>query len=135
LELHPAKIFLGEGECFDWFLFWECLAIISGGKIATALLIMGIPILDVVWVIVRRLFFDRQSITQADRQHLHHRLLDVGFSHRGAVIFLYVVTAIFGLSSIWQVTGGKIKTLVALVVFMAILAYYLLFKHKRAVKS
>ncbi len=132
---HPAKIFLGEGGSVLIGFVLGVLAIISGGKIATALLIMGIPILDVVWVIVRRLFFDRQSITQADRQHLHHRLLDVGFSHRGAVIFLYVVTAIFGLSSIWQVTGGKIKTLVALVVFMAILAYYLLFKHKRAVKS
>jgi len=132
---HPAKIFLGEGGSVLIGFMLGVLAIISGGKIATALLIMGIPILDVAWVIIRRVFFDKHSLAKADRKHLHHRLLDIGFSHQRAVIFLYVITAIFGLSSIWQGTVGKVKTLAILLVFMAILAYYLVFRYKKQNQS
>ncbi|MFH1667896.1 MAG: MraY family glycosyltransferase [Candidatus Komeilibacteria bacterium] len=128
---HPAKIFLGEaGSTFIGFIL-GVLAIISGGKIATALLIMGIPILDVVWVIMRRTLFERSSMAQADRKHLHHRLLDIGFSHPRAVIFLYFVTGIFGLSSIFQGTQGKVKTLLFMIFFMLILAYYLVWKYRK----
>ncbi|OIO45861.1 MAG: hypothetical protein AUJ28_03415 [Parcubacteria group bacterium CG1_02_37_51] len=129
---HPAKIFLGEaGSTFIGFSL-GVLALISGGKIATALLIMGIPILDVVWVIMRRTIMERKSMAQADRKHLHHRLLDIGFSHPRAVIFLYFVTGIFGLSSIFQGTQGKIKTLLFMIFFMLILAYYLVWKYKKS---
>ncbi|MFW0837636.1 MAG: glycosyltransferase family 4 protein [Candidatus Komeilibacteria bacterium] len=128
---HPAKIFLGEGGSTLVGFMLGILAIISGGKIATALLIMGIPILDVAWVIMRRLLVERHSIAQADRQHLHHRLLSVGLSHRGAVIFLFIITAGFGLMSIWQNTKGKIITLLFLVVFMVFLAYSLVRRQER----
>lgn len=98
---HPAKIFLGEGGSLITGFLLGSLAIISGGKIATALLIMGIPILDVVWVIVRRTFIEHRSpFHTADRKHLHFRLLDVGFSHRGAVLFLYFLTAVFGVTTL-----------------------------------
>lgn len=128
---HPAKIFLGEGGSVFIGFMLGVLAIISGGKIATALLIMGIPILDVAWVIVRRTFFDKKSIAKADKKHLHHRLLDIGFSHSQAVIFLYVITGIFGFSSIWQQTYGKLVTLAILLIFMLILAYYLVWRYKK----
>ena len=71
-------------------------------------------------------------MAQADRKHLHHRLLDIGFSHPRAVIFLYFVTGIFGLSSIFQGTQGKIKTLLFMIFFMLILAYYLVWKYKKS---
>ncbi|MBL7022149.1 undecaprenyl/decaprenyl-phosphate alpha-N-acetylglucosaminyl 1-phosphate transferase [Patescibacteria group bacterium] len=125
---HPAKIFLGEGGSVFIGFILGVLAIISGGKIATALLVMGIPILDVAWVIIRRVFFNHGRIAQADRKHLHHRLLDTGLSHRQTVIFLYVITGIFGLVSISQQTMGKLTTLGILVLFMAILAYILVKK-------
>lgn len=129
---HPAKIFLGEGGSVLIGFILGVLAIISGGKIATALLVMGIPILDVAWVIIRRLFFNHGRIAQADKKHLHHRLLDIGLSHRQAVVFLYVITGIFGLISISQQTVGKITTLGILALFMVILAYFLV---KKAPKS
>ena len=125
---HPAKIFLGEGGSVFIGFILGVLAIISGGKIATALLVMGIPILDVAWVIVRRVLFGHGRVAQADKKHLHHRLLDIGLSHRQAVICLYVITGIFGLISIWQGTAGKVTTLVLLMLFMAILAYFLVKK-------
>lgn len=101
---HPAKAFLGEGgSTFTGFLLGS-LAILAGGKIATALLILGIPALDVGWAIIRRLL-GKQHTTRADRGHLHFRLLDAGLTHRQAVLLLYTVTAVFG--SITLVTRGE----------------------------
>ena len=125
---HPAKIFLGEGGSLLIGFVLGVLAILSGGKIATALLVMGIPILDVIWVIIRRLFFNKGHIAQADKKHIHHRLLGIGLSHRQTVVFLYVVTLIFGLFSIWQGTTGKVISFVILALFMAVLAYILVKK-------
>ncbi len=98
------------------------LAIISGGKIATALLIMGIPILDLAWVIIRRLFKDKKSpFKSADRKHLHFRLLDVGFSHRQAVMFLYLLTTIFGTCSLLLHGQQKLVALASVLVVMVLL--------------
>ena len=73
-NFNPAKIFLGEsGSVFIGFML-GVLSIIAGSKIATALLIMGIPILDVVWVIIRRLYTGKK-LSEPDRRHLHHRFL------------------------------------------------------------
>ncbi|MBN1778720.1 MAG: undecaprenyl/decaprenyl-phosphate alpha-N-acetylglucosaminyl 1-phosphate transferase [Candidatus Buchananbacteria bacterium] len=117
---HPAKIFLGEGGSVFCGYILGVLAIISGSKIATALLVMGIPVLDVVWVVIRRLFFDR-SITKGDQKHLHFRLLEIGLSHRQAVIFLYLLTLAFGFSSLFLASFGKIIALLILLIFMVIL--------------
>jgi len=110
---NPASIFLGEsGSLFAGFSL-GVLAIISGGKIATALLILGIPILDVAWVILRRLFY-RRSPFSADRGHLHLRLVDSGLSVRVVVIVLYVLTILFGLSSLFLQSRAKVLALVFL---------------------
>lgn len=95
-NFHPAKIFLGEGGSLLAGYLLATLAIISGGKIATTLLVLGIPVLDTAWVIVRRIFWDKKSPTLADHKHLHFRLLEAGFSHRQAVIVLYVFATLFG---------------------------------------
>ncbi|MFA4937585.1 MAG: MraY family glycosyltransferase, partial [Patescibacteria group bacterium] len=132
---HPAKIFLGEGGSLYIGFMLGVLAIVSGGKIATALLIMGIPILDVVWVIIRRLFWDKKKITQADRKHLHFRLLEVGLSHRQSVLFLYFLTAIFGVSSLFLRTQGKLLALFILGLVMILLASILVVMYKRKIKK
>ncbi|MBU1177712.1 undecaprenyl/decaprenyl-phosphate alpha-N-acetylglucosaminyl 1-phosphate transferase [Patescibacteria group bacterium] len=131
LNFHPARIFLGEaGSTWVGFML-GVLAIISGGKIATALLIMGIPILDVGWVIARRLWFRQSPFKSADRKHLHFRLLDLGFTQRGAVVFFYIVSAIFG--SVALLVEGKYKSLVLalLFIFMFVLGMILVLKAKR----
>lgn len=128
---HPAKIFLGEGGGLFAGLMLGILAIISGGKIATALLIMGIPILDVIWVIVRRVFFEHRPLYAADKKHLHFRLLDVGLSHRGAVLTLYFITAAFGVTSLFLQTWQKLWALAVLLLIMIILAVVLVMVYKR----
>ncbi|MDD2807186.1 MAG: MraY family glycosyltransferase [Patescibacteria group bacterium] len=127
---HPAKIFLGEGGSIFCGFMLGVLAIISGSKIATALLIMGVPILDVLWVIARRLF-EKKSPTASDRKHLHFRLIDVGLSHRQTVIFLYFITAIFGITSLFLHSKGKIYALAMLTIFMVLLALVLVWSYRK----
>ncbi|MFH1890955.1 MAG: MraY family glycosyltransferase, partial [Candidatus Kuenenbacteria bacterium] len=125
---HPARIFLGEsGSVFIGFML-GVLSIISGGKIATALLIMGIPILDVLWVIFRRIFKEKKSPFSGDGKHLHFRLLDTGFSHRGAVLFLYFLTLVFGASSLFLQSQNKVIALAVLGIVMIVLAAVLIKK-------
>lgn len=117
---NPAKIFLGTGGSTLAGFLLGTLAIISGGKIATTLLVFGVPILDAAWVISRRVFLERKSPTQADRKHLHFRLLDSGFSHRAAVITLYAVAALFGALTLVLQSKEKLMTLIVLVVLMIV---------------
>jgi len=130
---HPAKIFLGEsGSLFAGFIL-GVLAIISGGKIATALLILGVPIFDVLWVIFRR-FFEKKSPFLADRQHLHLRLLDIGLSHRQVVLILYTLTTIFGVSALFLQSKQKAYVLLLLLTIMIILGFILVHLHKKKAK-
>ena len=120
-NFHPAKIFLGEGgSTFTGFMI-AALAVISGGKIATALLVLGIPILDVAWVIVNRLWFGTSPFA-GDKKHLHFRLLDIGLSQRQAVMFLYFLALIFGGVAVFLQSVGKLVALLALGIVMLIVA-------------
>lgn len=126
-NFHPASIFLGEsGSLFLGYVL-GVLAIIAGGKIATTLLVMGVPILDVAWVIVRR-WRQRKSIIAGDAWHLHHRLLKSGFSHRGAVLFMYVVSVAFGSLTLVLQSAQKLIALALVAVFMVFLGMWLVWK-------
>ncbi|MFA5021605.1 MAG: MraY family glycosyltransferase [Patescibacteria group bacterium] len=131
---HPAKIFLGEGGSVFCGFMLGILSVISGSKIATALLIMGIPILDVCWIIIQRLW-QGKSFASADNKHLHFRLLDIGLSHRQAVVFLYCLTATFGVISLFLPSQGKIIALGFLVIFMILLATSLIIIYRRKNKK
>lgn len=120
-NFYPAKIFLGEGgSTFTGFMIGT-LAVISGGKIATALLVLGIPILDAAWVIVRRLWF-RRSPFVGDKKHLHFRLLDIGLSQRQAVLLLYFFAAAFGFVAVFLQSLQKLIALGILAAVMLALA-------------
>lgn len=123
---HPARIFLGESGAMVTGFLLGSLAILSGGKIATALLIMGLPILDVVWVMLRRAIVERRSpFRTADRKHLHFRLLDIGLTQRQSVLFLYGVTAVFGSATLFVHGRVKLLVLALLVLLMVMLGVFL----------
>jgi UDP-GlcNAc:undecaprenyl-phosphate GlcNAc-1-phosphate transferase len=119
-NFHPARIFLGEGGSTLLGFLLGTLAIISGGKIATALLCMGVPVLDATWVILRRIF-SKTSPFFGDKKHLHFRLLDVGFTQRQAVIFLWVLSAGFGATALFLQGRQKIYALLVLATIMILL--------------
>lgn len=121
------KILMGDtGSTFLGFII-ATLAIFSGGKVATAFLVLGIPILDMVWVVSRRIFFG-QKFWKGDLKHLHHRLLEVGFSERAVVAFYLIITAFFGFTAVILVSSQqKFFMIIALLLLMLLLAAALIF--------
>jgi len=104
-NFHPARLFLGDcGAMLTGFLL-ACGAVIGVAKTATAVtlitpaVILGIPLCDTLFAILRR-YKNGRHIFRPDREHLHHRLLAIGLSHRGAVLVIYTVSAFLGLSAI-----------------------------------
>jgi UDP-N-acetylmuramyl pentapeptide phosphotransferase/UDP-N-acetylglucosamine-1-phosphate transferase len=96
LNWHPARVIMGDSGAHFLGFSLAIVAIIGGAKIATALLALGLPILDVAWVIFYRLIH-RRSPLEADRGHLHHRLIDGGWSQARVVVFVAGLSAVFGL--------------------------------------
>jgi len=87
-NFHPAAIFMGtSGTMFVGFTL-AVLSILGTAKVAVAILILGVPIIDTFWIIVRRLASKRSPFAP-DRGHIHHRLLDLGLSHTQTVLLIY----------------------------------------------
>jgi UDP-GlcNAc:undecaprenyl-phosphate GlcNAc-1-phosphate transferase len=98
-NFHPAKIFTGTtGVQFVGYTL-AVLAILGSAKVAVALLVLGVPIIDTFWIIVGRLSQRRSPFTP-DRSHIHHRLLDLGLSHRDTVLVIYAICAVLGILSL-----------------------------------
>lgn len=94
-NFHPASIFAGtSGVQFVGYTL-AVLSILGSAKVAIALLVLGVPIIDTFWIIVRRLTRGRSPFTP-DRSHIHHRLLDLGLSHRDTVLVIYGICAALG---------------------------------------
>ena len=87
-NFHPASVFIGtSGVMFVGYTL-AVLSMLGTAKVAVALLVLGVPIIDTFWIIVRRLATGRSPFTP-DRGHIHHRLLDLGFSHSQTVLAIY----------------------------------------------
>jgi UDP-GlcNAc:undecaprenyl-phosphate GlcNAc-1-phosphate transferase len=112
-NFNPAKVFMGSGG--SYFLGWAlaALSIMGGAKVATVLLAMGLPILDVAWLIYHR---ERRGGKPGlnGRDHLHHRLLDIGFTQWQIVLGYYAFCAAFGVLALGL--GSRLFKLIALIV-------------------
>lgn len=126
-DFPKPKMLIGDtGSMFLGFLL-AVSAIISGGKIATTILVLGFPILDFVWVIGRRLW-QRQSPFSGDLWHFHHRLLKAGLSERQVVVFFAFTAGIFGGLSLLLHTEGKVVAFASILAVMSMLAVLLYWK-------
>jgi UDP-GlcNAc:undecaprenyl-phosphate GlcNAc-1-phosphate transferase len=94
-NIHPAKIFMGDSGSTFLGLMLAVLSIISGAKVATAFLVLGIAIIDALWVVGKRAFSGRLPWT-AGRDHLHHKLLDLGMTHAQIVYLYWGISALLG---------------------------------------
>jgi UDP-GlcNAc:undecaprenyl-phosphate/decaprenyl-phosphate GlcNAc-1-phosphate transferase len=121
-NFHPASIFLGDsGSLFIGF-FLSAVALAGSEKASTMVAVaipvvsFGLPILDVIIAIVRR-FLSGKPLFQADAEHIHHKLLKLGFSQRHAVLVLYAVSALFGVFSlsIWYSSGRNIALVLLMI--------------------
>ncbi len=121
----PAKIFMGDSGSYFLGLVLSLLAIYSGAKLATATLVLGLPIIDSLWAVLRRLYH-KTSPFKPDRGHLHHMMLDAGLTQRQSVAIFYAISATFGLIAVFAGTSGKLVALVAMVLFIWLLMTRLL---------
>ena len=115
-NFHPAKIFMGTAGSAMLGFALATFAILAPAKVATALLVLGLPILDVAWLILYRVRQGRSPF-QGGRDHLHQRLYDLGLSQR-AVVLLYYAFALTGgvLAVVLPVRAYKLVALVVLTV-------------------
>src|SRR5690606_4430309 len=91
----PPRVFLGGGAYLLGYIL-ATLSIIGGAKMATILLVMGLPLLDAVWQVVNRIAHGKSPFF-GDRGHIHFRLLDMGLSQRQIVLVYYAFCAFFGM--------------------------------------
>lgn len=119
-NIHPAKILAGtSGSLFLGFLI-TVLSIIAGTKIATAFLVLALPIADALWVIGERLFA-RKSIFQSDQRHLHYKLRELGWSEGQIAWFFSFFTALIAVIALNTEALGKL--IAFLLVFAALFAF------------
>lgn len=129
-DFYPAKILMGDtGSMFLGFVL-ATLAIFSGGKLATAFLVLGFPILDAIWVIVRRLVQGKNPM-KGDLKHFHHRLLESGLSERRALFVIYALCAVFGFIAVVFVGVQKVYALGFLFVAMGFAGFLSVYGKRR----
>ncbi|MEI7556353.1 MraY family glycosyltransferase [Candidatus Chlorohelix sp.] len=134
---HPASIFMGDSGAMFLGFALGVLSIIDGAKLATVLLVVGLPVMDAIWVVLYRLY-NRRNAGKADKSHIHHRLLEMGYSQRQIVLFFYALTIIFGLVGIMPITQEpwiKFLALVVLVILLLPIILYSVYYRPRNRKS
>jgi len=127
-NFNPAKVFIGTTGVMVMGYLLAVLAILGSAKVAVALLILGVPIIDTFWIITRRLLSGHSPFTP-DRGHIHHRLLDLGLSHRGVVLLIYAITIVLAVVSVLLSGGsGPIYAFMAIVVGSGIVLLLITFR-------
>jgi len=128
-NFHPASIFLGDtGSLFIGFMMavfsLKGLKNVTFVTLLMPVVIMGVPITDTVYAILRRLL-NKKPIMQADKHHLHHRLMQLGLSHRQTVLVIYGLSLVFAfisllypLSTLWGSVLLTVGVLIGLELFI-----------------
>ena len=123
-NFRPASIFQGTAGVMFMGYTLAILSIIGAAKVVVAVLVLGVPIIDTFWVIVRRLAGGRGLFT-ADRGHIHHRLLDLGLSHRATVLLIYAICASLGVMSLLVSTATQVYTFLGALVGFGVVLFLL----------
>lgn len=122
-NMYPARILAGTaGSMFLGFLI-AVLAIIAGTKIATALLVLSLPVVDAIFVVWQRLR-DGVSITSPDKRHLHYKLMELGWSERRIAWFFFGITSVIAVIALQTRALGKVTVLLLTVSLILLLLFF-----------
>ncbi|MBI4035063.1 MAG: undecaprenyl/decaprenyl-phosphate alpha-N-acetylglucosaminyl 1-phosphate transferase [Candidatus Chisholmbacteria bacterium] len=125
-NVYPQKIMPGYGGGALGGYLLAVLAILSTAKVGTALVVLGVPMVDAVYVVVRRVWAGKSPVW-GDRSHLHHQLLDLGWGKRRVAVFYWGVTAVLGLVALRLNAQQKFYTIVTVMVLVG--GFLLWIKH------
>jgi len=128
-NFHPAKIFAGDCATFMGFIISVITLLEFKGPALISFFIpvsiLGIPILDTLFAIIRRLL-KGQPPFQADRQHLHHQLLGMNFSHVATVLIIYGINILFAAAAIcFTIVDPVIGEIIFIIIFIIVLWFVL----------
>lgn len=126
-NIYPARILAGTSGSLFIGLFITTLAVIAGTKIATALLVLSLPIADALWVIGERIR-SGESIFHPDQRHLHYKLRELGWTERQIAGFFFVLTGLVGAIALSTEALGKF--IAFFLVFSVMFALLLFVAHK-----
>jgi len=129
---HPARIFMGSNGSYVLGFALAALGIIAGAKMATMLLVLALPIIDVAWLIWTRLRRGGEPAWNG-RDHLHYRLVDIGFTQRQVVWGYYGFCAIFGVIAL--VASSRLFKLITLLVLGTLMLAVLWWTSKQTPNS
>jgi UDP-GlcNAc:undecaprenyl-phosphate GlcNAc-1-phosphate transferase len=122
-NFYPASIYMGTSGILAVAYALAVLALLGTAKVAAALLILGVPIIDALFVIVGRIAAGRSPYTP-DESHIHRRLLSYGLSHRSAVLVLYALTAALSVLALLLTGSATLYAFMGLLVVLgAVIAY------------
>ncbi|MFC1789862.1 glycosyltransferase family 4 protein [Patescibacteria group bacterium] len=128
-NFYPQRIMPGYGGGSLAGFLLAVLAILSTTKLGTAIVVLGVPIIDAIFVITRRLLSGHSPVW-ADRGHLHHLLLDLGWGKRKTAYFYWAVTATLGACALYLNSQQKLYTIVMLTIILGGLLLWLhYFRH------
>jgi len=130
-NFHPARLFLGTTGVMFVGTMLAVLSIFGTAKVAAALLVLGVPIIDTFYVLVRRVLSGHPPFAP-DRGHFHHRLLDVGLTHQQAVLLIYGMTAVLGTLAFMTNGRDQIAGFIGLAVLLGILVMALAQRSSKA---
>lgn len=124
-DLPPPMVVPGDSGAMFFGLMLGVLTVFSGGKVATAFLVLGVPIIDLLFVITRRIRCGRSPFSGSmSGEHLHHRLLARGWSQRGVIFLTSLIGALFGITALFLDTRGKMLAALLLFFVMLLLSRY-----------
>lgn len=128
-NFYPARIFPGYSATILGFMI-GILSIMSGAKLATAVLVMGVPASDFLFIFARRLLA-HQSPFRGDREHLHHLLLNSGMGQRRIAISYWVISLFLGVFALNLSSRGKLFAIILVVVVVGAIIVTLRFLDKK----
>ncbi len=129
-HIFPQKIMPGYGGSTLAGYLLAILSILSTTKVGVLMVVLGIPLIDTGYTIIRRII-SRKSPVWGDRGHLHHRLLDAGLSKRQVAFFYWGVTGILGLLALNLNTASKLYTMIGIAMFLGGLIIWLTYYTKK----
>lgn len=125
-NFHPAKIFMGDtgalflGYCIAVLSLLGLYKSVTLFSIIIPIIILGVPVFDTAFAIIRRLI-NKQPISAPDKSHLHHRIMDLGLSHRSTVLVIYALGILFSVAAILLSSSTLWVSLIIMILLFVVL--------------
>lgn len=127
-HFYPQKIMPGYSATSLAGLLLGVISILATAKVGAVMVVLAIPLIDFIYVLIKRLLSGKSPVW-GDRGHLHHKLLDMGWSKKAVALFYWGITAVLGVAALAFETRTKLYIMIGLVIIMAVFWLWQHFSH------